>query len=85
MFLVAQCIRKLRVYLRKGSLFFIRDPRDPDAHPVAEMVATPIRKQTIKLAKSVLLYGSLVAIYALFAFGTASLPLSILPLHWDLK
>jgi len=39
MWTVAQGINLLRDYLRKGALFFIRDPRDVDAHPIAEMVS----------------------------------------------
>jgi len=84
MFIVAQWISLCRATLRKGAMFFIRDPRDPDAHPVKEMAESPIVVQLGKLGKSVVLYSALMTAISNAAFVLKWLVPQLLPVRWDL-
>lgn len=80
--MVAQWIALCRSTVRKGALFFVRDPRDPDAHPIKEMTEQSVKVQFTKLSKSVLLYAALMLV-----FFTATRFLQVvhprfLPLRW---
>lgn len=82
MFVVAQWIALCRSTFRKGALFFIRDPRDPEAHPIKEMVEQSISTQFSKLGKSVLLYAALMANFVLVALIFHWCYPGFLPLRW---
>lgn len=81
-FVVAQWIALCRSTLRKGALFFIRDPRDPESHPIKEMVEQSISTQFSKLGKSVLLYAALMANFLIVALVFHAVYPGLLPLRW---
>lgn len=85
MYLFATWISIVRKTFRKGVLWFIRDPADPDSNPLREILETPAFNQAKKIARSLLVYGGIV----LSCFGTlpwvaSYLNIGILPLRWNL-
>lgn len=81
MFVVAQWISLCRGNLRKGSLYFIRDPKDPDSHPIKEMIDASVSLQAGKLSRSIFLYSTLVVAFALTALILQDLLPNVLPLR----
>lgn len=60
MFHFALFVGICRKILRKGVLYFIRDPDDPTFHPVRDVLERPVPTQLGKIAFSALVYGGLV-------------------------
>ncbi|KAF1816249.1 hypothetical protein P152DRAFT_454508 [Eremomyces bilateralis CBS 781.70] len=83
MFHFAQFVSMCRKIMRKGVLYFIRDPDDPTFHPVRDVLERNVTTQLRKIAFSALVYGALVVVclggvvWALYyAFD------AVLPIHW---
>ncbi|CAK4031043.1 ERAD-associated E3 ubiquitin- ligase doa10 [Lecanosticta acicola] len=62
MFHFALFVAMCRKILRKGVLWFIRDPDDPTFHPVRDVLERNVITQLRKIAFSALVYGLLVSI-----------------------
>jgi len=83
MFNFALFVSICRKILRKGVLYFIRDPDDPTFHPVRDVLERPVPTQLGKIAFSALVYGGLVmvcmggVVWTLEWFG------GVLPIHWS--
>jgi E3 ubiquitin-protein ligase MARCH6 len=60
MFHFALFVGMCRKILRKGVLWFIRDPDDPTFHPVRDVLERNVITQLRKIAFSALVYGALV-------------------------
>ncbi|KAK5108460.1 hypothetical protein LTR62_008278 [Meristemomyces frigidus] len=60
MFHFALFVGMCRKALRKGTLWFIRDPDDPTFHPVRDVLDRNVMTQLRKIAFSALVYGGLV-------------------------
>ena len=60
MFHFALFVGMCRKILRKGVLWFIRDPDDPTFHPVRDVLERNVMTQLRKIAFSALVYGALV-------------------------
>lgn len=60
MFHFALFVGMCRKILRKGVLWFIRDPDDPTFHPVRDVLERNVVTQLRKIAFSALVYGALV-------------------------
>jgi len=60
MFHFALFVGMCRKILRKGVLWFIRDPDDPTFHPVRDVLERNVTTQLRKIAFSALVYGALV-------------------------
>lgn len=60
MFHFALFVGICRKILRKGVLWFIRDPDDPTFHPVRDVLERNVTTQLRKIAFSALVYGALV-------------------------
>lgn len=81
MFHFALFVSMCRKVMRKGVLYFIRDPDDPTFHPVRDVLERPVATQLGKIAFSGFVYGSLL----LVCLGGVVKGLShgnILPLRW---
>ncbi|GAA98052.1 uncharacterized protein L969DRAFT_355896 [Mixia osmundae IAM 14324] len=82
MYTFALWIDLCRVTFREGVLWFIKDPSDPAAHPIKDILTASTLTQIGKLIKSALLYAIVILlvigcpVYALQAIG-------ILPLRMD--
>ncbi|KAK5050642.1 hypothetical protein LTR84_003924 [Exophiala bonariae] len=82
MFHFALFVGICRKILRKGVLYFIRDPDDPTFHPVRDVLERPVPTQLGKIAFSALVYGGLVmvclggVVWSLEWFG------DIFPIQW---
>lgn len=81
-FVVAQWISLCRGTLRKGALFFVRDPRDPDANPIKEMIDQSISTQFGKLGKSIILYACLMAAFLTAALAVHLVYPGFVPIRW---
>ncbi|RMZ89872.1 hypothetical protein DV736_g2889, partial [Chaetothyriales sp. CBS 134916] len=83
MFHFALFVSMSRKMLRKGVLYFIRDPDDPTFHPVRDVLERPVPTQLGKIAFSALVYGGL----AIFCLGGVVWSLAridgVLPIHWS--
>ncbi|KAJ0680974.1 hypothetical protein HanPI659440_Chr16g0630541 [Helianthus annuus] len=50
----------LRVVLRNGVLYFLRDPADPNYNPFRDLIDDPVYKHARRVLLSVAVYGSLI-------------------------
>ncbi|KZZ88109.1 RING finger membrane protein [Ascosphaera apis ARSEF 7405] len=83
MFHFALFVSMCRKLMRKGVLYFIRDPDDPTFHPVRDVLERSISTQLRKIGFSALIYSALImvccggVVWSLH-FTTAN----VLPLRW---
>ncbi|KIX98427.1 uncharacterized protein Z520_05728 [Fonsecaea multimorphosa CBS 102226] len=83
MFHFALFVSICRKIMRKGVLYFIRDPDDPTFHPVRDVLERPVPAQLGKIAFSALVYGGLVivclggVVWSIDWFG------GVLPIQWS--
>ncbi|KAK3399167.1 hypothetical protein B0T20DRAFT_193161 [Sordaria brevicollis] len=84
MFHFALFVSMCRKIMRRGVLYFIRDPDDPEFHPVRDVLERNVTTQLRKIAFSALVYGALVIIcLGAVVWGLAfSLP-NVLPIHYS--
>lgn len=83
MFHFALFVGMCRKILRKGTLWFIRDPDDPTFHPVRDVLERNVTTQLRKIAFSALVYGALVILClggVIWSIGR--LFQGIFPIHW---
>jgi E3 ubiquitin-protein ligase DOA10 len=86
MFFFSNFIITCRKIVRPGVIWFIRDPNDPQFHPMKEILErtawTQLRKVTISaiMYAVIILLGFGTSVYALDRFTTG-----ILPLRWALE
>ncbi|GAB1319835.1 RING-type E3 ubiquitin transferase [Madurella fahalii] len=84
MFHFALFVSMCRKIMRKGVLYFIRDPDDPEFHPVRDVLERNVTTQLRKILFSAFVYGALVivclggVVWGLFL----ALP-GILPIHYS--
>lgn len=82
MFHFALFVSMCRKIMRKGVLYFIRDPDDPTFHPVRDVLERPIATQLSKIAFSGLVYGGLVILCLGGIVWVVSRIQGIFPIHW---
>lgn len=83
MFHFALFVGMCRKILRKGVLWFIRDPDDPTFHPVRDVLERNVTTQLRKIAFSALVYGALVILcLGGVIWGIGRVFTGIFPLHW---
>ena len=70
----ASFVTFLRSFLRPGLLFFLRNPVDPDNHPVKEMVERGFLDQIYRLGISVIFYFVLVSCSVGLTVKTLQIP-----------
>ncbi|KAH9428282.1 hypothetical protein MCOR02_011767 [Pyricularia oryzae] len=84
MFHFALFVSMCRKIMRKGVLYFIRDPDDAEFHPVRDVLERNVATQLRKILFSAFVYGALVivclggVVWGLWAF----LP-NVLPIHYS--
>lgn len=82
MFHFALFVSICRKILRKGVLYFIRDPDDPTFHPVRDVLERPVPTQLGKIAFSALVYGGLVILcLGGVVWGVGRMD-GVLPIRW---
>ncbi|KAI9726967.1 MAG: hypothetical protein M1828_000315 [Chrysothrix sp. TS-e1954] len=84
MFHFALFVSMCRKILRNGVLFFIRDPDDPNFHPVRDVLERPVTTQLRKIISSAVIYGGLI----LFCLGSVVWTIAysfdgIMPIRWS--
>ena len=83
MFHFALFVSICRKILRKGVLYFIRDPDDPTFHPVRDVLERPVPTQLGKIAFSALVYGGLVIMcLGGVVWGVGRID-GVLPIRWS--
>ncbi|TKA79730.1 hypothetical protein B0A55_04352 [Friedmanniomyces simplex] len=83
MFHFALFVGMCRKILRKGVLWFIRDPDDPTFHPVRDVLERNVATQLRKIAFSALVYGALVILCLGGVIWTIGRVLrGIFPIQW---
>jgi E3 ubiquitin-protein ligase MARCH6 len=75
----ASSISFMRSFMRPGLLFFLRNPLDPDNHPVREMVERSFFDQIYRIAISVIFYAILIG--SSFGVFVQLAKFAIFPLH----
>jgi hypothetical protein len=86
MFLFAVLVTLCRDIVRPGVMWFIRDPNDPQFHPIREIVERPIFFQCKKIGASALIYLTVILIGVGGVVHTINtLAAHILPLRWSLS
>lgn len=83
MFHFALFVSMCRKIMRKGVLYFIRDPDDPTFHPVRDVLERSVTTQLRKIAFSALVYGGLVIVClggVVWSLNQATT--GVLPIHW---
>lgn len=82
MFHFALFVSICRKIMRKGVLYFIRDPDDPTFHPVRDVLERPVPAQLGKIAFSALVYGGLVTICLGGVVWSIDWVGGVLPIQW---
>jgi len=86
MYAFATWISMVRKCIRKGVLWFIRDPSDPQTNPLREILETPAFNQAKKITRSLLVYGSIVlSCFGIFPWLSRLVTLGVFPLRWDMR
>ncbi|KAI9055712.1 hypothetical protein LZ554_000654 [Drepanopeziza brunnea f. sp. 'monogermtubi'] len=84
MFHFALFVSMCRRIMRKGVLYFIRDPDDPTFHPVRDVLERNVATQLRKILFSALVYGGLVVVcLGGVVWGLAYAFKGVLPIHWS--
>ncbi|RVX71225.1 hypothetical protein B0A52_04799 [Exophiala mesophila] len=83
MFHFALFVSVCRKILRKGVLYFIRDPDDPTFHPVRDVLERPVPTQLGKIAFSALVYGGLVMVCLGGVIWTLNSTGIVFPIQWS--
>lgn len=84
MFHFALFVSMCRKIMRKGVLYFIRDPDDPTFHPVRDVLERNVATQLRKILFSALVYGGLVVVcLGGVVWGLAFAFNGVLPIHWS--
>ncbi|RUS31209.1 hypothetical protein BC938DRAFT_478246 [Jimgerdemannia flammicorona] len=84
MFHFAVFVALCREIVRPGVMWFIRDPNDPQFHPIKEILERPVFTQLKKIGASGLMYSAMI----FFGIGSVVyfvgfLLKGVLPLHWS--
>lgn len=83
MFHFALFVSMCRKIMRRGVLYFIRDPDDPTFHPVRDVLERSVTTQLRKIAFSALVYGALVIVcLGGVVYSLNQLTIGVLPIHW---
>ncbi|KAF2768360.1 hypothetical protein EJ03DRAFT_274440 [Teratosphaeria nubilosa] len=83
MFHFALFVGMCRKILRRGVLWFIRDPDDPTFHPVRDVLERNVATQLRKIAFSALVYGALVILcLGGVVWSIGKVFNGIFPIHW---
>lgn len=84
MFHFALFVSMCRQIMRKGVLYFIRDPDDPTFHPVRDVLERNVTTQLQKILFSAIVYGGLVIVcLGGVVWGISFTCKDVLPLHWS--
>ncbi|CEJ82442.1 hypothetical protein VHEMI02504 [[Torrubiella] hemipterigena] len=84
MFHFALFVSMCRKIMRPGVLYFIRDPDDPEFHPVREVLEKKLTTQLRKILYSAFIYGALVIICLGGVVWSLHLALpAVLPIHYS--
>ncbi|KAI6785358.1 ERAD-associated E3 ubiquitin-protein ligase-like protein [Emericellopsis cladophorae] len=84
MFHFALFVSMCRKIMRPGVLYFIRDPDDPEFHPVRDVLERNLINQLRKIMFSALVYGGLVIVcLGGVVWGLAAAAPGILPIHYS--
>ncbi|KAI1768932.1 hypothetical protein GGR53DRAFT_316481 [Hypoxylon sp. FL1150] len=84
MFHFALFVSMCRKIMRKGVLYFIRDPDDPEFHPVRDVLERNVATQLRKILFSAFVYGALVVVCLGGVVWGLSLALpNVLPIHYS--
>ncbi|KAI8627295.1 hypothetical protein F5Y19DRAFT_174685 [Xylariaceae sp. FL1651] len=83
MFHFALFVSMCRKIMRKGVLYFIRDPDDPEFHPVRDVLERNVTTQLRKILFSAFVYGALVVIcLGGVVWGLSFTMPNVLPIHY---
>lgn len=83
MFHFALFVSMCRKIMRKGVLYFIRDPDDPEFHPVRDVLERNVTTQLRKITFSAFVYGALVVVCLGGVVWGLSVTLpNVLPIHY---
>ncbi|TPX65973.1 hypothetical protein SpCBS45565_g04773 [Spizellomyces sp. 'palustris'] len=95
MFQFALYVSTVREIVRPGVMWFIRDPNDPQFHPMNDILERPVLTQLRKLAVGTIMYAGMVlggvgGFVTLVSsidriFGIKEGPGKVWPLQWDLS
>ncbi|KAG7149043.1 ERAD-associated E3 ubiquitin-protein ligase doa10 like [Verticillium longisporum] len=84
MFHFALFVSMCRKIMRKGVLYFIRDPDDPDFHPVRDVLERNVVTQLRKILFSAFVYGALVIVcLGGVVWGLSFTVPNVLPIHYS--
>ncbi|KAK0639951.1 hypothetical protein B0T16DRAFT_423977 [Cercophora newfieldiana] len=84
MFHFALFVSMCRKIMRKGVLYFIRDPDDPEFHPVRDVLERSVTTQLRKILFSAFVYGALVIMcLGGVVWGLALALPNVLPVHYS--
>ncbi|KAJ1994234.1 hypothetical protein GGI25_003418 [Coemansia spiralis] len=80
----ARFVLHLRQVVRPGLLWFIRDPSDPNFHPIRDIIEDKMLPQQYNIARSALMYGGIIlACVGLSMFATVNAAPKVFPVQWD--
>ncbi|KAI9022885.1 hypothetical protein CLU79DRAFT_751144 [Phycomyces nitens] len=83
LFHIAALIALCRKVIRPGVLWFIRDPNDPQFHPVQEMVERPTMTLIYKISHSAMMYSIMVLVGVGVPTYGIGYYFNVYPLRWS--
>ncbi|KAL1899741.1 hypothetical protein Cpir12675_001240 [Ceratocystis pirilliformis] len=84
MFHFALFVSMCRKIMRKGVLYFIRDPDDPEFHPIRDVLERKFFAQVRKIMFSALVYGALIVVcLGGVVWGISLSCMDIFPIHYS--
>ncbi|KAH6898215.1 hypothetical protein B0T10DRAFT_395461 [Thelonectria olida] len=84
MFHFALFVSMCRKIMRQGVLYFIRDPDDPEFHPVRDVLERNLTTQLRKILFSAFVYGALVIVcLGGVVWGLSYATPTVLPIHYS--
>ena len=86
MYQFAVLLSSCREVMRPGAIWFIKDPQDPNYHPIRDILERPTFSQIRKLLTSAFMYAIVISggvgavVGLLYLFHGA-----VLPLRWNMR
>ncbi|KAG8880094.1 hypothetical protein FRB97_001080 [Tulasnella sp. 331] len=90
MYQFAVWLSSIRSIIRRGGMWFIKDPGDPNFHPIRDMLDRPVLTQLRKLWMSAMMYFGVIALGAgsvlfLIRQTSAYTAYPLFPLRWNMR
>ncbi|EJD43727.1 hypothetical protein AURDEDRAFT_185325 [Auricularia subglabra TFB-10046 SS5] len=86
MYQFAIMLSTCRTLMRPGAMWFVKDPQDPAAHPIRDIIDRPATSQIKKLSISVVMYTIVIGVgVGCMVWIMLAVCADLFPLRWNLR